>query len=321
MKEIENRRFLISGATGLIGKALTKYIIDNGGKVVAIVRDIEKAKRIFDNYEDIQYICTDINTIQIKKMDIDYIIHAANQTSSHSFVEEPVETIMTAVNGTRNTLEIAKMSKVRGYIYLSSMEVYGAPTEDEKIAEEHGTNINTMTVRACYPESKRLCESMCASYFSEYNVPINVIRLTQTFGEGVLYNDGRVFAEFARSAIEKKDITLNTKGETKRSYLYVEDAVSAIMTVLINGKKGEAYNVANEETYCSIYEMAVLVSKECANNQIHVLINEDETKSKNYAPTLHMNLDTTKIKKIGWYPKVGLKEMYRRMIYDMTCKK
>lgn len=321
MKNIEGKSFLISGATGLIGKSMTKYIADNGGEIIAVVRDMKKAEKMFEQYNNIQYICSDINTLPVKKMNIDYIIHAANQTSSCSFVEEPVETIMTAINGTRNTLEIAKLSNVKGYIYLSSMEVYGAPTKDEKIVEDHDNNINTMTVRSCYPESKRLCEAMCASYFSEYNVPINVVRLTQTFGEGVNYNDGRVFAEFARAAIEKKNIILNTKGETRRNYLYVGDAVSAIIRVLFNGKRGEAYNVANEKTYCSIYEMALLVSKECANNQIQVLINEDAVKSKNYAPTLHMNLDTSKIKQIGWSPKVGLKEMYSRMIADMICQK
>ena len=75
------------------------------------------------------------------------------------------------------------------------------------------------------------------------------------------YNDGRVFADFARCVIEKRDIILKTKGETKRSYLYTEDAVCAILTVMLNGESGQAYNVANEETYCSIYEMAQLVAK------------------------------------------------------------
>ena len=118
-----------------------------------------------------------------------------------------------------------------------------------------------MNVRSSYPESKRLCESLCSAYASEYGVPAKVVRLTQTFGVGVSYNDGRVFAEFARCAIEGRDIVLKTKGQTKRNYIDIDDAVNAIFTVLLKGVAGEAYNVANEDTYCSIYEMANMVAE------------------------------------------------------------
>ena len=97
------------------------------------------------------------------------------------------------------------------------MEVYGAPSDDHKIDETHGTNLDTMQPRSCYPESKRLCEILCASWQKEYNVPVRVLRLTQTFGPGVRYDDGRVFAEFARCAMEGRDIVLKTAGATCRS--------------------------------------------------------------------------------------------------------
>ena len=197
------------------------------------------------------------------------------------------------------------------------MEVYGTPTTDEKIDEKHATNLNTMFPRSAYPESKRMCESLSASYASQYGVPAKVVRLTQTFGPGVQYNDGRVFAEFARCAIEGRDIVLHTKGETRRSYLYTEDAVNAILTVLVKGKAGEAYNAANEDTYCSIYEMAELVANDCAGGKIKVLIEEAESSSYGYAPTLHMNLDTGKLMKLGWNPSVDLASMYKNMVGAM----
>ena len=226
---------------------------------------------------------------------------------------------MTAVEGTVNMLEFARANNVRGFVYLSSMEVYGTPSTDEKIDEKHSTNLDAMAVRTCYPESKRMCESLCASYSSEYGVPAMVVRLTQTFGPGVEYNDGRVFAEFARCAIEGRNIVLNTKGETKRNYLYTEDAADAIFTVLAKGKPGEAYNAANEDTYCSIYEMACLVAKECAGGKIEVEIRERADAAKlGYAPTLHMNLDTSKLRSLGWQPQVGLADMYRQMIESLV---
>ncbi len=246
------------------------------------------------------------------------MIHAASQTSSRAFVEQPVETIFTAVNGTRSALEFARQNEVQCFVYLSTMEIYGAPVDDEKIDEKHGTNLDTMQPRSCYPESKRLCEVLCASWQKEYGVPVRVLRLTQTFGPGVRYDDGRVFAEFARCVIEGRDIVLKTEGLTCRSYLYTADAVSAILTVLLRGSDGEAYNAANEETYCSIREMADLAARECAEGKIKVRIEADKDPSVfGYAPTLHMNLDTSKLRALGWHPSCGLAEAYRRMIKSM----
>ena len=163
-----------------------------------------------------------------------------------------------------------------------------------------------------------MCENLCASYASEFGVPTKMIRLTQTFGTGVSYNDGRVFAEFARCVIEKRDIILKTKGETKRSYLYTADAVTAILSVLLHGEKGVAYNAANEETYCSIYEMACMAAKLCDVPLQVVIAESDNVRALGYAPTLHMNLSTEKLAQLGWKPRYDLSQMYLRMIRTMT---
>lgn len=311
-------KILISGATGLIGQALVRSLISTDAYVIAAVRNREKAiKLLGKESERLKYLVCDVTSMKIGAMDVDYIIHAASQTSSKAFVNEPVETIMTAIQGTKNMLDIARKSKVKGFVYLSTMEVYGSPSTNEKIDEKHSTNLNTMKVRSCYPESKRMCENLCVSYANEYGVPAKIVRLTQTFGPGVSYDDGRVFAEFARCVIEEKDIILHTKGETRRNYLYTKDAVDAILTVLKKGDIGEAYNAANEETYCSIYEMACLVAEKCANNTIKVIINEDEENQFGYAPVLSMNLDTSKLRRLGWMPTCGLERMFNEMIKYM----
>lgn len=319
---------LITGATGLIGKSIIKRILhfnkqtSNPVQVIALVRNLDKAKNIFPEDTNLSFWATDICKLQPERRNIDYIIHAASQTSSKSFVTEPIETITTALSGTKNVLELAKINNIKGFVYLSSMEVYGAPNTDEKITENSSSNLDTMAVRSCYPESKRMCESLCASYAFEYGVPAKVVRLTQTFGPGVEYNDGRVFAEFARCAIEGSDIILNTKGETKRNYLYTEDAVNAIITVLVRGNTGEAYNAANESTYCSIYEMACLVAERYPEKNITVVVKDTgNTAEKGYAPVLHMNLDTTKLRSLGWRAITCLGEMYDRMIADMKAQK
>lgn len=312
---MEKSVILITGATGLIGQAIINKLKDTEVSIIAMVRNKEKAITLFGTEtERLKYLVADVKNVVPGTMNVDYIIHAANQTSSKAFINEPVETIVTAVQGTKNMLDIARASNVKGFVYLSSMEIYGSPLTDDKIDENHGTNLDPMKVRSCYPESKRLCESLCRSYASEYGVPAKVVRLTQTFGPGVEYNDGRVFAEFARCAIEEKNIILHTKGETMRNYLYTEDAADAILTVLNNGVSGEAYNAANEETYCSIYEMACLVAKRCANNKISVIVEETNAEELGYAPVLHMNLDTSKLKALGWSAKTDLYDMYMKLI-------
>lgn len=318
----EGKTVLVTGATGVIGSNIVLALLranvglKNPIKIIAFVRDMQKANLIFKNSENKpNYIINDVTHKIDIEGSIDYIIHAASQTSSKLFVAEPVETIETAIYGTVNMLKLAREKNVSGFVYLSTMEVYGFPETDEKITEDHGTNLNTMVVRSCYPESKRICESLCSSYVAEYGVPAKIARLTQTFGPGVSYNDGRIFADFVRCAIEKRNIVLHTKGETKRNYLYTADAVTAILTVLLSGRIGEAYNAANEDTYCSIYEMAELFAKVCANNEIKVIIKEEDTSKFGYAPVLKMNLDTNKLRDLGWAPTTNLNNMVRDL-YD-----
>ena len=175
-----------------------------------------------------------------------------------------------------------------------------------------------MLVRSSYPESKRMAEALCAGYAAELGVHAKVLRLTQTFGPGVAYDDGRVFASFGRSALEGRDIVLHTAGETERSYLYTADAVTAILTVLLRGRDGQAYNAANEDTYCSIRAMAELVGRTSGPAPVSVRVEPQDGERLGYAPTLKMDLDTSRLQALGWRPTVGLEEMYRRMLAGMT---
>ena len=319
---LEGQTILITGATGLIGKTVIAALLFYNEtmasipiRLIASVRNREKAESFFGTPAHLQYVIGDIRELPLENLDVQYIIHGASVTSSREFVVHPVETIKTAIEGTARVLEFARRNPVKSFVYLSSMEVYGAPGTDEKIDENHAANLNTMEVRTAYPESKRMCENLCASYYSEYQVPVRVIRLTQTFGPGVAYEDGRVFAEFARCAVEKKDIILHTKGETRRCYLYNLDAVTAIIKVLLCGTDGEAYNAANEDSYCSIYEMARMVAETFGEGELAVRIEcEESAAERGYAPELKMNLSVEKLRLLGWEPRYDLTHMFRGII-------
>ena len=306
--EFASQIVFITGGTGLIGKTLVPVFQTLGARVILLVRSIEKARTLFG--DSCSYYKGAVEELPYIAEDIDYIVHMASPTSSRFFVSNPVETIETATQGTKNILELAKAKHVKGIVYLSSMEVYGYPPKGHVIRENEVSGFDTRVPRNCYPLSKLLCEMMCCAYASEYDVPAKVIRLTQTFGPGVEYNDGRIFGELMRCAIEGKNIVLHTAGETERCYLYTADAAAAILTVLINGSNGDVYNAANTKSYCSIREMAELVA-EIGNITVEY---EIDTVQRGYANTLYSNLDTTKLSQLGWKPEVGLKEIFERMI-------
>lgn len=322
--KFRGKTFFITGATGLIGFNLISGLIyadkrkNLNLKIIAYVRDYNKAMRKYAEHlqysKCLEFVVGDIVNLPEIHQGIDYIVHVASPTASNFFIENPVETIKISVIGTSNILDLAKEKKVKGVVYLSSMEVYGSFKTQKILTEDDLGYLNPFFVRNCYPESKRLCEALCAAYASEYGVPTMSIRLAQTFGLGVNMNDSRVFAEFARCVVEKRDIVLLTDGSSKRSYLYTMDAVSAILTVLLKGEPGQAYNAANKDTFCSIRDMAELVSKEIAHGEISLIIEKNQSEKRGFLPTHCLFLSTNKIEELGWQPMIKLKEMYGRMI-------
>lgn len=312
MSVFDGKTILVTGATGLIGKLCVKSLLNSGynTQVIALVRDEEKAKNIFGESKRLTYLVQDINQRINTTKRVDYIIHAASTTSSKDFVEKPVETIYTAINGSRNVLEFAKNKRLEGMVYLSSLEIYGV-NEKENIKERDYGYIDILNPRSSYSESKKMVETMCISYGTEYGVPVKIARLAQTFGAGVSISDNRVFAQFAKAIINKENIVLHTKGETKRNYCYTTDAVRGIFTILTKGENNNAYNVANENSYCSISEMAHLLENEYTKVEYKI----DEV-NRGYNPTVKIALNTEKLNALGWEAKVNLKEMFDRLIMN-----
>lgn len=327
----KNQTVLVTGATGLIGSQLVRALACANRlkqakiRILALVRNKEKAEKVFGELlkrGDVAVTDGDVNgTIDIGEA-VDYIIHGASATSSKYFVTNPVETIFTAVDGTRHVLDTAKEKQIKGMVYLSSLEVYGTPEKDSgRITETDYGYIDPLSVRSSYSEGKRMVECLCASYAKEYGIPVKIVRLSQTFGPGVAYDDGRVFAEFARCAAEGRNIVLHTQGNTVRSYCYTKDAVSAILTVLAKGAAGEAYNVTNMDTAVSIREMAELVCGTLGDGRIQTVIDiPKDIESFGYNPEMVIKLDSTKLESLGWKATVGLEEMYRRM-YESAFQK
>ena len=325
-EEFKNSSFVITGATGLIGSLLVRALLycnrvhDLNLKVYAVVRNADKANGIFgEEIPALEYIVADLAKDDIEgAFDCDYVIHAAAVTTSKLMVSDPVGTIRTAIDGTEKLLKLAVEKKAKSFVYISSMEVYGQPKTEGKTAEKDLGYIDIGTVRSCYPEGKRMCECLCNAYASQYGLNVKSARLAQTFGAGILPTENRVFAQFARSAMNGENIVLHTTGESEGNYVYTSDAIRAILLLLVRGESGEAYNIANEESHTTIRNMAELVADKIAGNAIRVVLDiPEDGASLGYAPPVKMWLDASKMRSLGWEPVVSLTDSYRRMIAYM----
>lgn len=321
VSELRGKTIVITGATGLIGKNLIRCLLEGNDecdlniKIVAVIRNEKDARIMFG--KRIQYIkCDFLQDKLIVDNDVDYIIHCASITESAKFVENPVETINTTICGINSVMELAREKSPKSVVYLSSMEVYGEKISG-KISEDNLGYLDLLSPRSSYSESKRMAENICTAYKNEYDVPVKIARLAQTIGPGIKYDDKRVIVEFARCAIEGRDIVLSTQGLSEHMYIYVEDAVEAILTILIKGEVGKAYNVANDDTYCSIFQMAHMIREEIMENKIDVIVNENSVDSKKYAPEHHLYLDITELRKLGWEPRTSLKDSYINLINSL----
>lgn len=314
--ELKNSSFLITGATGLIGSSLIHCLLalDRDIRIVAPVRNMQKAYAMFEEEtKKMELIECDLLSFDYSTIgSVDYIVHCAAPTSSKFFVERPVETFNTIIKGTSVLLEYARNHPVKGFAYLSSLEVYGSISDNSQFITENIQGYwDPMSVRSSYPMAKRAAENLCCSYAHQYGVPVNVARLTQTTGAGIAKDDNRVIAQFARLAAEGHDIILHTTGEAARPYCYTTDAVSGILYILLRGVKGEAYNVANEDTYISARDMADYLK---INFAPHINVRIELNENMGYAPVAKLRLSSHKLMALGWQPRYGLNEMFERLI-------
>lgn len=315
-EELHNASFLVTGGTGLIGSLLIRCLLalNKNIHVIAPVRNRVKAETLYTEYaSNVKILECDLLTFDYDTVgDVDYIVHCAAPTASRFFVNHAVETFHCIVQGTTILLEYAKKHKVKSFVYLSSLEVYGNVKNDsEVITEEQQGYLNPMSLRSSYPMAKRAAETLCHLYAKEFHVPVKIARLTQTTGAGIARDDNRVIAQFARLTAEGKDIVLHTTGESARPYCYTIDAITALLYILLKGNNGEAYNVSGKETYVSVYDMAMFV-KDTFNSGINVRIELDDTMG--YAPVTKLRLSTEKLESLGWVPQYGLKDILGRLI-------
>ena len=312
-----NRTVLVTGATGRIGRYILETLADVdlrhnlNMRIIGLARSEKKARDVFDNLLDlpnVEFLYQDVNTPIEYDGRIDYIFHTAGPAAPKDY-DTPSETLWAHVNGTHNIMECARTHETKRVFYVSTVEIYGEWKSEDHIKEDDMGIMRHLNSRACYPEAKRLCETMLTTYKKEYGISFCGARLCHTLGPGVSLTDGRGFAEFMDCVLKDEDIVLHSDGGAMRTYTYVADAVNAMFLIM---EKGEdmLYNVANEKNLISIRDLAEMMVTLLPGKTCKVRFS-DEAARLQYLPFKLAILDTSKIKELGWKPVTDLKTMFK----------
>ncbi len=309
------KRILILGAAGLIGSFITDcFIYACNAKnmdihMTALGRSIERLNSRFGNETDrLKFMQGDVTKLDIN-IEADVIIHAASYAYPRAFREKPVETMLANMLGTHRVMEIARKNYGCRVLYVSTGEVQ----------EE----VNHLSTRACYPVSKKAGETLCLAYLQEYKTDVVIARPCHTFGANITSYDNRATAQFIESVVQDKDIIMKSAGQQMRSFVYVADCVSGLLTILASGEAGQVYEVSSDET-CSVRQFA----EKCASLVQKQVIYEqaNETERAEASPIKQQILDNYKLKLLGWSPQFSIDmgivnsvEIQRNLLYKRRC--
>lgn len=322
-KVLKNKVIVITGARGLIGSELIDAIMyaneyfNLNCKVYGVVRNIKAATERFSEYKNkdcFELVQADINKdiIQISE-DIDYFIHGASNTHPIYYSTRPIETILTNTIGTNNVLEFASNHSCKRFIFLSSVEIYGENKGDiDKFNEGYLGYIDSNTLRAGYPEGKRLGEALCQAYIKEKQLDCVITRISRAYGPGLLKEDSKALSQFINKALNKEDIVLKSKGKQIYSYIYAADVVSAILFLIVNGVNGEAYNLSGKESDITLSDLAHYIAKLAETKVIYDI--PDEKERSGYSKATKALLDTTKITNLGWHSQYPIQDGIKRTL-------
>lgn len=314
-----NKTVLITGATGRLGmyivEAVNKADIDWNLNItiIALARSEQKLQKVFGEslkLPNVHTLVQDITEPIRWEKDVHYIFHTAGAASPWDFTNQPVETLWGHVKGTRNVLEFAREKKCEKVLYVSTVEIYGEWKQEDGILETDMGILHCDNARACYPEAKRLCETMFAAYEAQYQIPYVGVRLCHTFGPGISLDDGRAFSEFIRNVINGEDIVLQTDGSAVRTYTYVADAIGAMLLAFTKGRESY-YNIANLNNLISIRDLAALIAGMDETGKVKVRYQNQEEQKMKYLP-FHLGImNVDKVTALGWRAQVGLREAFR----------
>ena len=322
---LKNKNILITGAGGFIGYYLVLGLLVRNDlygdniSVQALVRNGERAKAKYGKLlerADLNLCVQDV-TDKINAKKADFIIHAASQASNIQFENDPVGTINANLTGTSNILEFARECESESTLIISSLKVYGKlDTGRNYILEDDIGYVDFTSYKNCYAEGKRASETLSACYSKQYGLNVKIARPSYIYGASSL-NDDRVWAQFIANIVKKENILLKSNGAVLRSFCYVTDTVTGMLTVLLEGENAVPYNISYEKSNTTIRGFAKAACKVFPERNISLSfanpedeVEPDLTKLKG-TPEI---MDNKRLVALGWQPKVDLAEGIKRSV-------
>ena len=321
--KLQGKSILVSGATGLIGSFLVDVLMQKnktglGCKVYAVSRNAEKAAGRFSNWSGsplLKLVSRDIREPLEGDVTgtVDYVLHLASNTHPLQYSTDPIGTITTNIIGLQNMLEFAVKHHASRFAFASSNEIYGENRGDtELFPEGYCGYINCNTMRAGYPESKRCGEALCQAYRAQKGLDVVIPRLTRSYGPTMLMTDTKAVSQFIRKGIAEEDIVLKSAGTQYYSYTYAGDAVSGLLTVLLKGADGEAYNIADERSDIMLKDLAAAIAGIAGKKVVFEI--PDAVEAAGYSTATNARLDGSKLKTLGWEARYDIQSGMRRTV-------
>lgn len=320
--KLDGKTILVTGASGFIAYYLITALLDRNDnynsdiKIIALVRNEKRAKEkyaeILDR-TDIELLVQDICEPIHYSGDIHYIIHAASQASNNQFENDPVGTIQANLLGTTNLLELSKNKGIESILFMSSLKVYGKMGADiNGVTEQYQGELDCTTYKNCYAMGKRAGETLCACYAKQYDLPIKIVRPGYIYGASSL-DDDRVWAQFIANVVRNENILLKSDGMLRRSFCYVTDTVTAILTVLLEGEVMKPYNISASDSNIRIRDFALNAIDAFPERCLHLAFQNPEDEVALEKGNCEI-LDNSALLKLGWVANVNIIDGIRKSV-------
>lgn len=322
-ERFSGKTILIAGGGGFLGRYLAAYfrrlnegILRQPCHVISIDNHAIGEPWHFDDHSLEPAHTEEWSDIALQlpeREDIHFIIHAAGFGSALFYKKNPLAVMQASIWGTKNLLDLARRNPgLEGFLYLSSSEIYGdVDPRAIPIMESYRGNVSLPGPRATAAESKRVAEALCVYYQAKHGVPVTIARPFHTYGPGMRFDDRRVIPYFVYQGLNGHPMPVHGDGETMRTFCYITDAIPGLLTVMLKGHPGEAYNVGNPSGHMSITDLAKMCTELIPGASFqyvayHELYPGDEPRRS--AP------DIMKLQKLGFDAQVDIQSGLARFV-------